>query len=113
MHAGVTVFDGLELPWVTSVAPSKLSLTNTIIQNCSYAGVLAHDYTVTGGNDVVVNCGQHLLEFDYGGNYAFYQCTFANYWAQTNNSQASNARTTPSFVFNNHYHIQNSFNLID
>lgn len=104
VHAGVSVFDGLELPWVTlPVPPSKLTLTNTIIQNCSYSGILGHDYNISGGTDVIVNCGQHLLEFDYGGNYTFYQCTFANYWNQTNNSSNGSPRTTPSFYFNNYY----------
>ena len=103
VHAGFTAFDGLELPYAFLNEPRRLKLSNTIIQNCSYDGLLAHSYTVTGGNNVIVNCGQHLLEIAYGGSYAFYQSTFANYWSQTNNSQASNARTTPSFVFNNHY----------
>ena len=106
IHAGFTAFDGYSLPWVTypfDIYPKHLSLTNTIIQNCSYAGILGHYFNIIGGNDVVVNCGQHIAEFDFGGKYSFYQCTFANYWSQTNNSQASNARTTPSFVFNNYF----------
>jgi len=81
---------------------SSLTINNTIIQNCSGSGILAQGYTVTGGDNVVVNCGQNLLEFDYGGSYSFYQCTFANYWNQTNNSNTSSARTTPSFSFNNY-----------
>ncbi|HEX7412437.1 MAG TPA: hypothetical protein VF411_00225 [Bacteroidia bacterium] len=102
VHAGYSAFDGFGNT-VNQSDPKHLSLTNTIIQNCSYAGVLGHYFNISGGNDVVVNCGQHLLEFDFGGNYAFYQCTFANYWNQTNNSTNSSARTTPSFYFNNYY----------
>lgn len=102
VHAGTGAFDGVGSV-IYSGASKSLTLKNTIIQNCSYAGILGHYYNITGGNDVVVNCGQHILEFDFGGSYSFYQSTFANYWNQTNNSQASNARTTPSFVFNNYY----------
>lgn len=102
VHAGTGAFDGVGSV-IYSSASKSLTLKNTIIQNCSYAGILGHFYNITGGDNVVVNCGQHLLEFDYGGNYSFYQCTFANYWNQSNNSQASNARTTPSFYFNNYY----------
>ncbi|MHB8260509.1 MAG: hypothetical protein ACYDCN_09490 [Bacteroidia bacterium] len=102
VHAGYSAFDGFGNT-VNQSDPKHLSLTNTIIQNCSYAGILGHFYNITGGNDVVVNCGQHLLEFDDGGNYTFYQCTFANYWNQTNNSSSSSARTTPSFLFNNYF----------
>ena len=110
VHAGYAVFDGVGDVYTPGIA-AKLSLTNTIIQNCSYAGLLAHSYTITGGNDVIVNCGQHICEFDFGGNYAFYQCTFANYWNQTNNSTSSSARTTPSFYFNNYYNgnVTNAF----
>jgi hypothetical protein len=103
VHAGYSVFDGLELPWADGSDHKRLTLTNTIIQNCSYAGLLGHFYNITGGNDVIVNCGSHLVEFDFGGNYSFYQCTFANYWDQTNNSTTPSARTTPSFLFNNYY----------
>ncbi|HKC69200.1 MAG TPA: hypothetical protein VKG26_13270 [Bacteroidia bacterium] len=110
VHAGVGAFDGVGNTIYSGLA-ANLTLNNTIIQNCSYAGILGHDYNITGGDNVVVNCGQHILEFDYGGSYSFYQCTFANYWNQTNNSQASNARTTPSFLFNNYYNgsTQNAF----
>jgi hypothetical protein len=102
VHAGYSAFDGFGNT-VNPSDPKHLSLTNTIIQNCSYAGILGHYYNITGGNDVVVNCGQHVLELGFGGNYAFYQSTFANYWNQTNNSSGSNARTTPSFLFNNYF----------
>ncbi|MEO8760089.1 MAG: hypothetical protein ABI388_03240 [Bacteroidia bacterium] len=105
IHAGYSLLDGYENGQTTYTPPNttRLFLTNTIIQNCSYAGILGHCYNIDGGNDVVVNCGSHLLEFDYGGNYTFYQSTFANYWEQTNNSSSSSSRTTPSFVFNNYF----------
>ncbi len=98
VHAGYSAFDGVGNT-VNVNDPKKLTLTNTIIQNCSYAGILGHFFNISGGNNVVVNCGQHLCRFEFGGSYSFFQSTFANYWNQTNNSQASNARTTPSFYF--------------
>lgn len=100
VHAGFSVFDNLPtLGYAYAGESRKLSIDHTIIQNCSYAGILGHFFNITGGDNVVVNCGQHLCRFEYGGKYTFYQCTFANYWNQSNNSQASNARTTPSFYF--------------
>jgi hypothetical protein len=97
--------------YTPGVPSASLTINNTIIQNCSGSGILAQGYTITGGDNVVVNCGQNLLEFDYGGSYSFYQCTFANYWNQTNNSSSSSARTTPSFNFNNYYNgnVQSPF----
>lgn len=103
VHVGYAALDGFPITYTPGNPAASLTINNTIIQNCSYTGLLAHGYTVTGGDNVVVNCGQHILEFDYGGSYNFYQCTFANYWNQTNNSQSSNARTTPSFNFNNYF----------
>ena len=85
-----------------SSIPSSLTINNTIIQNCSGTGILGQAFTISGGDNVVVNCGQNLLEFDLGGSYSFYQCTFANYWQQTNNSSSSSSRTTPSFSFNDY-----------
>lgn len=102
VHAGYSAFDGVGNTVDTTI-PKRLTLNYTIIQNCSYSGILGHYYNIIGGNDVVVNCGQHILEFDYGGKYTFYQCTFANYWNQTNNSTNSSSRTTPSYYFNNYY----------
>ena len=102
IQAGYAAFGGYPLPYNAAISTS-LKLDHTIIQNCSGIGLLAQGYTVTGGDNVVVNCGQSLCEFDYGGKYVFYQSTFANYWAQTNNSSSSSSRTTPSFAFNNYF----------
>jgi hypothetical protein len=102
VQAGYSVLDGYGGN-VIGGEPRNLSLTNTIIQNCSFAGLLAHYYNITGGNDVISNCGKYLCALQYGGNYSFTQCTFANYWSQTNNnSSGSQTRTTPSFFFNNY-----------
>ena len=101
VHAGYAGLGGLGN--YTPSVPARLNINHTIIQNCSGSGILGQGYNILGGDNVIVNCGQHLLEFDYGGSYTFYQCTFANYWNQTNNSTTPSARTTPSFAFNNYY----------
>ncbi|HTA62885.1 MAG TPA: hypothetical protein VK835_10535, partial [Bacteroidia bacterium] len=101
IHAGYSAFDGVGNT-VNVGDHKKLTLTNTIIQNCSSMGILGHFYNITGGDNVIVNCGQYLFKVEFGGSYTFYQSTFANYWNQTNNSQTSNARTTPSFYFGNY-----------
>jgi hypothetical protein len=102
VQAGYSVLDGYGGN-VIGGEPRHLTLTNTKIQNCSFAGLLAHYFKITAGNDVISNCGKYLTAFQYGGNYSFTQCTFANYWNQTNNSTSgSQTRTTPSFFFNNY-----------
>jgi hypothetical protein len=103
VQAGYSVLDGYGGSSINSSLAKHLTLTNTKIQNCSFAGLLAHYFNITGGNDVISNCGKYLTVFQYGGNYSFTQCTFANYWSQTNNSTSgSQTRTTPSFFFNNY-----------
>jgi len=102
IHAGYSVLDGYGGSTINTSDPKHLYLSNTIIQNCSFAGILAHYYNITGGNDVISNCGKYLGVFQYGGSYSFKQSTFANYWSQTNNSGGSQTRTTPSFFFNNY-----------
>ena len=102
VHAGYSVLDGYGGSTINTGIPRHLSLTNTIIQNCSFAGLLAHFYNISGGNDIISNCGKYLGVFQYGGMYSFKHCTFANYWNQTNNSGLPQARTTPSFFFNNY-----------
>ncbi len=89
-------------PNYNSSITASLIINNSIIQNCSGSGILGQAFTISGGDNVVVNCGQNLLEFDLGGSYSFYQCTFANYWNQTNNSSSPSSRTTPSFSFNDY-----------
>jgi len=105
VHVGYSLLDGFDLPYLNNTIGNetrKLNLSNTIIQNCSFSGLLAHNYTVTGGNDIISNCGKYLGVFQYGGSYCFKQSTFANYWSQTNNSSGSQTRTTQSFFFNNY-----------
>ncbi|MGZ3866019.1 MAG: hypothetical protein ACXVC6_05975 [Bacteroidia bacterium] len=103
VHAGYSVLDGYGGNTITASDPRHLTLSNTIIQNCSFAGILARFFRITAGNNVVSNCGKYLTALQYGGSYSFTQCTFANYWAQTNNStNGSQSRTSASFFFNNY-----------
>lgn len=106
IHAGYSVLDGYGGSTINTTLPKHLSVYNTKIQNCSFAGIFAHYYNITGGNDVISNCGSYLGVFQYGGSYSFKHCTFANYWSQSNNSGNPQTRTTPSFFFNNYLPTQ-------
>lgn len=108
VHAGYSVLDGYGGNTIFQSDPRHLTLTNTKIQNCSFAGILARFFKITGGNDVVSNCGKYMTALQYGGNYSFTHCTFANYWSQTNNSNnGSQSRTTSTFLFNNYLDASN------
>jgi hypothetical protein len=62
--------------------PGKLTLTNTKIQNMSMWGIYGFGYVINGGNNVVTNCHEHLLNVVIGGDYRFVHCTFANFWTK-------------------------------
>lgn len=65
-----------------NIVPSRLSLTNTRIQNCSLYGLYCSAYDVVAGNNLVVNCKENCLRIELGGSYSFRHCTFANYWSK-------------------------------
>ncbi len=75
--------------------PNKLTLNNTIIRNMTGAGILARAFNITGGNDVVANCGQFCAALTEGGTYKFTQCTFGDYYLYAN-------RQTPAVLINNY-----------
>lgn len=73
-----------------------LKISNSIIENHSYAGIIAQGAIVEGDNLLVDNCGIATLALQYGGDYLFANSTFANYWSY-------DIRTMPSLILNNHY----------
>jgi len=87
-------FIGLQLETLQEQMGNQLILSNTRIENMTGYGILTRFYNLTAFNNVVVNCGQYLAAFTWGGNYDVRQCTFANYWS-------SSVRVTPSIVMNN------------
>ncbi len=60
---------------------SSFVFANTIIENMSNNGILVQNSTLKAENLLVANCRNYLLSIEKGGNYEFYQCTFANYWS--------------------------------
>jgi hypothetical protein len=88
-------FIGLQLETLQEQMGNQLILSNTRIENMSGYGILTRFYNMTAYNNVVVNCGQYLAAFTWGGYYDIRQCTFANYWS-------TSVRVTPSIVMNNY-----------
>jgi hypothetical protein len=88
-------FIGLQLETLQEQMGNQLILSNTRIENMTGYGILTRFFNLTAYNNIVVNCGQYLAAFTWGGNYDVRQCTFANYWS-------SSVRVTPSIVMNNY-----------
>lgn len=83
---------GIQVDSLSNNLNPKLLLTNSIIKNHEVAGVLGYTASITGINNLFYNCGQYLLAGFYGGDYNFYQNTFANY-------NFNFPRRTPSLYF--------------
>ncbi|MBU1371847.1 MAG: hypothetical protein KKG25_00245 [Bacteroidetes bacterium] len=81
----------------------KLLLANSIIKNHEVAGVLGYTATITGINNLIYNCGQFLLIGLYGGDYKFYQNTFANF-------NYSFPRKSPSVYLSNNLEDKGNLN---
>ena len=78
-----------------------LNINNTIITNMAAAAIYANGSNIRGSNCVFANCGQYVAAIS-AGKYRFDNCTFANYWQQSN-------RTTPLLQINNYYISGNSY----
>ena len=67
-----------------------LTISNSIVQNCSSAGLYFKNCSVNAWNLLSVNCGSSALLVERGGEYNFNHCTFANYLSiGTENSASS------------------------
>ncbi len=87
---------GLQVGTIEDDGYASLTLTNSKIENMSYAGIFAMKSKIYGYNDLIANCGYYAVALLVGGDYEFYHTTIANYW-----SYSSSTRTTPSLVVSN------------
>ena len=57
-----------------------LEISDCVINRMSSTGIYALNASVSGSNLVVGDCGGSCVALNYGGDYHFTHCTFANYW---------------------------------
>ena len=57
-----------------------LEISDCVINRMSSSGIYALNASVSGTNLVVGDCGGSCVALNYGGDYHFTHCTFANYW---------------------------------
>jgi len=57
----------------------ELNLENTIIENCFLNGIVSIMSKVSAVNTLIHTSGDYLFASEYGGEYDFVNCTFANY----------------------------------
>jgi hypothetical protein len=88
-------FIGIQAETLQEFMGNQLTISNTIIENMSGAGILTRYYFIAAANCVIANCGQYSVALTLGGGYDFRQTTIANYWNY-------NFRQTPTLVLNNY-----------
>ncbi len=77
-----------------------LKMDHTIIKGMSSYGLLGAGATIKLNNCVIADCQSACAAMFYGGNYHFYQCTFADYWGVDN---SFGQRGTSLIYINNGY----------
>jgi hypothetical protein len=87
---------GLQVESSGSSAEPTLRLSNTVIKNMTYYGLLAQSARVQVANCVFDGCGGNSIALTVGGDYDFRNCTIGNYWNYS-------ARRSPSVLINNYY----------
>lgn len=87
---------GVKVDTLGNASAPTLTITNTLIENCSDIGLFAQGSFVEGVNNVIKNCGRYAMVLNIGGQYEFTHCTFANYYQY-------GGRSTPSLLLNNYY----------
>jgi len=90
---------GLEVDTVGNSSPT-LTMDHTIIKDMSANGLLGQGATIVANNCLIADCQSNCVLLNYGGDYHFYQCTFANYWGVDN---SYGQRTSPILSMNNGY----------
>ncbi len=85
---------------LTDVSPT-LSISNTEISHCSYAGIYALNTNIEGYNLVVSDCGVHDVGLFMSGKYKFYHCTFQN-------DYSASVRNTPAVGIQNYTKDKNN-----
>ncbi len=88
---------GLQIGFPTDSRIPELQISNTIIQNMSFAGIYAFGAELVCYNTVIANSAGPAVALLKGGNYEFYHCTIAN------SGVVGTSRSSPSLVMTNFF----------
>ncbi len=74
-------FIGIQAEIISSATqPKRLSISNTVVRNCSKWGLFFKAFHVFGVNNEISNCKEYCAVLAWGGKYTFLHNTFANYF---------------------------------
>jgi hypothetical protein len=89
---------GLQVGTIEHSGFASLMLSNTRIENMSWSGIWAMKSKILAYNNVISNVQYYNTALLLGGDYQFYQTTFANYY----NDVSSGIRNTETLVLSNY-----------
>ncbi len=93
---------GLQVGTIEHEGFASLELSNTLIENMSWAGIWAMKSKIVANNCVISNIRQYNTALLLGGDYQFYHTTFANYTAgQTSGPRNSETLIVSNYLVNN------------
>jgi hypothetical protein len=88
---------GIQIGFPSDYQVPELELSNSIIQNVSFAGIYAFGANITCYNTVIADCAGAATALLRGGTYRFLHCTVSN------NGVLGSSRTNPSVVLTNYF----------
>lgn len=88
---------GIQIGFPSDYSVPELELSNSIIQNVSFAGIYAFGAKITCFNTVIADCAGAATALLRGGSYRFMHCTVSN------NGVLGSSRTNPSVVLTNFF----------
>jgi hypothetical protein len=86
---------GIQIGFPSDFNVPELHLSNSIIQNMSFAGIYAFGAEITCFNTVIADCAGAAAALLRGGSYRFIHCTVSN------NGVIGTARSNPSILLTN------------
>ena len=88
---------GIQIGFPSDYRIPELELSNSIIQNVSFAGIYAFGAKINCYNTVIADCAGAATALLRGGSYRFLHCTVSN------NGVLGSSRTDPSVILTNYF----------
>lgn len=87
---------GIQLDSMGLSSEPMLTISNSRIENMTLNCIDARTSNIEAWNCIFANSGYYTVALTLGGDYSFYHCTFANYFAETANAY-------PALLLNNYF----------
>jgi len=90
---------GVRVDSLKETPAPKLTIKNSVIKYTLSSGILGITADIYGENCLIFSCGEWDTQLEYGGNYQFVNCTFANYTNIAINHQSPVVRMSNYYYY--------------